>query len=566
VNIEAAVPPAFQTLDSKVDGVPLDEDESTFWNGQRRWLLWPLIFYMFYAQASTCDEYFVAAIKVCVEKFRIPEDVAGATLMALGCNGPELFTNFIAIFITHSDVGVGTIVGSELFNLLAIVGGSVYVTPRKDLPLELNKVTFIRDCFFYALSIVALGWAMQDSVITSTEAYSLGGCAVVFVLSVCFTNWFVKQVLKRPDLLPEEPTPLEPGTVRISVVHNNRMHDSHSASWNVKELHTDGHGLTCGEVGSRERQTSKQKTVRTSSMPVVRTLSSSANRARLNRRQSMAVALLEVEDDEIAWTDVVAAHDSENAKMPVFTVEYKGEFGRVMTLQVEAASEDEKQGYLAAIRSHTKGHRQSLWVDFAARELETFVDKEVPCTSRLSHVLCFPVEIALHITMDWCDPKQPEKAHLWYCAFTLSMMWLGVFSYLMCAAADALHASFGISTGVLGITVCAVGTSFPNFWASVLMAHEGRSAMAIANALGSNVQNVFIALAIPWIVATSVSPTNEFVIKASGIFSSVMWMGGTLLVLFGFAVSNGFKLDKKHGVLFFLIYFGYVIYGCATAK
>ena len=38
----------------------------------------------------------------------------GATLMALGCNGPELFTNFISIFITHSDVGVGTIVRASL--------------------------------------------------------------------------------------------------------------------------------------------------------------------------------------------------------------------------------------------------------------------------------------------------------------------------------------------------------------------------------------------------------------------------------------------------------------------
>ena len=42
-----------------------------------------------------------------------------------GCNGPEMFTNFIALFITHSDVGIGTIVGSEIFNLLLIVGGSI---------------------------------------------------------------------------------------------------------------------------------------------------------------------------------------------------------------------------------------------------------------------------------------------------------------------------------------------------------------------------------------------------------------------------------------------------------
>ena len=49
-----------------------------------------------------------------------------------------------------------------------------------------------------------------------------------------------------------------------------------------------------------------------------------------------------------------------------------------------------------------------------------------------------------------------------------------------------------------GITVCAIGTSFPNAVASVLMAQQNKPAAAIANALGSNVQNVFLAMALPW--------------------------------------------------------------------
>ena len=50
-----------------------------------------------------------------------------------------------------------------------------------------------------------------------------------------------------------------------------------------------------------------------------------------------------------------------------------------------------------------------------------------------------------------------------------------------------------------GITVCAIGTSFPNAVASVLMAQQNKPAAAIANALGSNVQNVFLAMALPWV-------------------------------------------------------------------
>ena len=53
--------------------------------------------------------------------------------------------------------------------------------------------------------------------------------------------------------------------------------------------------------------------------------------------------------------------------------------------------------------------------------------------------------------------------------------------------------------GPPGITVCAIGTSFPNAVASVLMAQQNKPAAAIANALGSNVQNVFLAMALPWV-------------------------------------------------------------------
>lgn len=47
-------------------------------------------------------------------------DVAGATFMAVATSAPELFVNVIGTFITEGDIGVGTIVGSAVFNILAI--------------------------------------------------------------------------------------------------------------------------------------------------------------------------------------------------------------------------------------------------------------------------------------------------------------------------------------------------------------------------------------------------------------------------------------------------------------
>lgn len=50
----------------------------------------------------------------------LSEDVAGATFMAVATSAPELFINIIGTFITESDLGVGTIVGSAVFNILGV--------------------------------------------------------------------------------------------------------------------------------------------------------------------------------------------------------------------------------------------------------------------------------------------------------------------------------------------------------------------------------------------------------------------------------------------------------------
>lgn len=48
------------------------------------------------------------------------EDIAGATFMAVASSSPELFINSVGTFVTEGDLGVGTIVGSAVFNILAV--------------------------------------------------------------------------------------------------------------------------------------------------------------------------------------------------------------------------------------------------------------------------------------------------------------------------------------------------------------------------------------------------------------------------------------------------------------
>merc|ERR1719326_1640538 len=112
-------------------------------------LIWG-IFYMFWGLAIVCDDYFVASLDAISEALNLSTDVAGATFMAAGSSAPELFTSLMGVFAVKNDVGIGTIVGSAVFNLCCIIGGTALFTPFT-LVIDWKPIT--RDSFFYGLSI-----------------------------------------------------------------------------------------------------------------------------------------------------------------------------------------------------------------------------------------------------------------------------------------------------------------------------------------------------------------------------------------------------------------------------
>ncbi|CAE7771417.1 SLC24A1, partial [Symbiodinium microadriaticum] len=107
---------------------------------------------MFWGLALVCEEYFVPALNIMCEEANIPDDVAGATFMAAGASSPEMFTSFIALFVNHSAIGVGTVVGSEIFNHMIICAGSVMYSSTGVLQLE--KRVFSRDVVAYFVCLI----------------------------------------------------------------------------------------------------------------------------------------------------------------------------------------------------------------------------------------------------------------------------------------------------------------------------------------------------------------------------------------------------------------------------
>ena len=71
----------------------------------------------------------VGAATVIARGLGISETVIGITIVAVGTSLPELATTVVAAYRRHADVAIGNVIGSSVFNILAIMGVVIVVTP-----------------------------------------------------------------------------------------------------------------------------------------------------------------------------------------------------------------------------------------------------------------------------------------------------------------------------------------------------------------------------------------------------------------------------------------------------
>lgn len=160
-------------------------------------LLYSLILLIsFYLLAKICDDFFVESLEEIAQKLKLSPEAAGATLMAMGSSAPELFVAFFAVFGPgdHAAVGMGTIVGSALFNILVIIGVSAMIH-RSALAWQV----VVRDTLFYTVSIILLLWFFRDAQVTFNEAAVLTGVYVFYVIAVTkWKKWFAYKSKDEP--------------------------------------------------------------------------------------------------------------------------------------------------------------------------------------------------------------------------------------------------------------------------------------------------------------------------------------------------------------------------------
>ncbi|GFG35535.1 hypothetical protein Cfor_08271, partial [Coptotermes formosanus] len=155
-----------------------------------------LAFYCFAVIAIVCNDYFLSSVDCICTDLNLTQDVAGATFMAIATSTPELFINIIGTFVTESDLGVGTVVGSAVFNTLG-VAACLGLAASKIIHLEWWPI--IRDSVIYIVTIGVLTVVTFDGKVEWYEAVILMLMYIAYFL-IMWANGHLMKLAKKLEV------------------------------------------------------------------------------------------------------------------------------------------------------------------------------------------------------------------------------------------------------------------------------------------------------------------------------------------------------------------------------
>ena len=129
------------------------------------------------------------------QRFRVPEFIIGLTVVAVGTSTPELVVSVLSAIGGQSDVAIGNVVGSNIFNVFVILGVCALIRP---VPLTAGNIR--RDIPFGVLVSLLLLALAQDSLLCKWAADRIGRLDGAAMLALyILLMWYTIRKTKRPE-------------------------------------------------------------------------------------------------------------------------------------------------------------------------------------------------------------------------------------------------------------------------------------------------------------------------------------------------------------------------------
>lgn len=203
--------------------------------------------------------------------------------------------------------------------------------------------------------------------------------------------------------------------------------------------------------------------------------------------------------------------------------------------------------------------RDILFVVLSSLVLVTLsCDGDVSRSDGIVLLLCF----GMYMVYSFYVAKFKEKTETeneggnvygWGRTLLYSLLGLGCLvggGQMLVSGASAMAMACGMSERVVGLTILAVGTSLPELATSIVAARKGSKGLALGNAIGSNMFNIFFVLG----TSAAISPLS---IQGIGLLDWIVFVGsGIVLLVFG---GTEYRITRKEGVAMMLMYALYLV-------
>lgn len=133
------------------------------------------------------------------KRLRISEMIIGLTIVAIGTSMPELTVSVMSSITGQYDIAVGNVIGSNIFNLFAILGITVLIRP-----ITLTKGNIRRDIPIGVLVSVMLWAACSGTILEGAEFNVVTRGSGIILLSMFFAFIYLMILSSREDVQPED--------------------------------------------------------------------------------------------------------------------------------------------------------------------------------------------------------------------------------------------------------------------------------------------------------------------------------------------------------------------------
>ncbi|XP_075327104.1 sodium/potassium/calcium exchanger 1-like [Odontesthes bonariensis] len=515
------IPPASPDEEAQYKG-EYPEDIFSIEDRRRGWVILHILgmMYMFVSLAIVCDEFFVPALGVITDKLAISDDVAGATFMAAGGSAPELFTSFIGVFIAHSNVGIGTIVGSAVFNILFVIGMCALFSREI---LRLTWWPLFRDVSFYIFDLILLIIFFLDNVIMWWESLMLVAGYSFYVIFMKFNvpleRAFKTQLHKHKSIVKiisvEEPEKVKPSLQRggsSASLHNSTMRNT-IFQLMIHTLDPLGNGSGGKTDQTKEPEAAPAADTEKKEQPE-------------DKKDDVPAEQRSSEGSEDSGSDEEDSDDDSDESSEEEDDEDEDE-------EEDEEEEEEKEDEPLTLE----------WPDTRRKQA--------------TYLFLLPIIFPLWLTVP--DVRNQKSRKFFVVTFLGSIMWIAIFSYLMVWWAHQVGETIGISEEIMGLTMLAAGTSIPDLITSVIVARKGLGDMAVSSSVGSNIFDITVGLPVPWLLYSSLNGFAPVAVSSNGLFCAIVLLFLMLLFVIISIAACKWQMNKGLGFTMFLLYFVFLV-------